>query len=190
MQRKKQYPVKTIVNLVQEERPVYPASRLLCLAVILAALVAGFCKFAVLERLEAASRAEEAASAAQSRLEQMRENTVDYERVCAEYARYFSEDWTQTACADCMEVLELLESKLMSRAGVSSAVFQENLLSLQLTGIDLEGASSLIGELCQSPLVDRVEIDTADAQSTTAVGVSSSIAMTITLRTEEKEAGS
>ena len=100
-----------------------------------------------------------------------------------EYSRYFSADLTESGAAavDCMEVLELIESRLMPRAGISSASFSGSQLSLQLVGIDLDGASALLAELDDSPIVAGVELYTADAGDALTPSADASVSMTITL---------
>ena len=120
---------------------------------------------------------------AQALLNQLLANNSDYESVRVEYSRYFSADLTESGAAavDCMEVLELIESRLMPRAGISSASFSGSQLSLQLVGIDLDGASALLADLDDSPIVAGVELYTADAGDALAPSADASVSMTITL---------
>ena len=120
---------------------------------------------------------------AQALLNQLLANNSDYESVRVEYSRYFSADLTENGAAavDCMEVLELIESRLMPRAGISSASFSGSQLSLQLVGIDLDGASALLADLDDSPIVAGVELYTADAGDALAPSADTSVSMTITL---------
>ena len=182
--KRKQYPTKTTVNLVIREKTAYQISRGLCLLAIILVLVGLFSKFAVSDRLAAAFRAEAAAAEAERYLAQLQENNSGYEALRVEYARYFSSDVNEASgSADCMEVLSLVESKLMKSAGVASAVFSQNVLTVQLTGADLDQASGILADLYQSPLVSTVEIYTAATENEDP-GQRSSITMTIALMPE------
>ena len=109
---------------------------------------------------------------------------MDYDQVQLEYQRYFSKELTQeqAGSADCMEVLDLLETKLMRGAQVASAAFSSNVLSLQLTGISLDGTSALLADLYTNPLVTNVELYTA------AEADSGTVTLTITLAVEGGDA--
>ena len=180
--RQKPYPSKTAVNLIVKERSARRAAQAVCFLLVLAVLVGIFCKFGVIDRLNAASEAQAQASAAQAELERLRADNADFETVRVEYARYFSSDLTgEAGAADCMEVLGLLESGLMPRAGIASASFSGRLLSVQLTGINLDGASALLADLYRSPIVGNVEIYTADADVASVPDENSTVSMTITL---------
>ena len=169
--KKKKYPSKTTVNLAIRERSPRRISRVVCFLAILAVLVGLFSKFAVIDRLSAANQAQADAARAQALLNQLLANNSDYESVRVEYSRYFSADLTENGAAavDCMEVLELIESRLMPRAGISSASFSGSQLSLQLVDLDY------------SPIVAGVELYTADAGDALAPSADTSVSMTITL---------
>lgn len=179
----KKYPDKTTVNLVVRERTPRQISRAVCLFAILGILVALFCKFAVIDRLAAAARAEAAAVRAEETLARVQAANVDFDQVQMEYQRYFSKELSaeQAAAADCMDVLGLVEGKLMTSARVVSASFAGNMLSVQLSGVDLSRVSVILADLSMSPLVDGVEIYTADADGTAE---SATVSMTITLAVE------
>lgn len=180
--KQKQYPTKTTVNLVIRERSKYPFPRMVAVLAAVAVVVGLFCKFAVLDRFSAAGLAEQEASAAERHLADLQASNAEYETVRVEYARYFSDELTGDipAVADYMEVLQLIESKLMSRAGVSSATFSGNTLSVQLTDITLSRASEILADLHGSKLVESVQIYTADTEEQTS-GQRATVAMTITL---------
>ena len=58
----------------------------MCFLLVLAVLVGIFCKFGVIDRLNAASEAQAQASAAQAELERLRADNADFETVRVEYA--------------------------------------------------------------------------------------------------------
>lgn len=184
----KQYPTKTTVNLVIRERSKHSFSRIIPILAAVVLVVGLFCKFAVLDRFSAASRAEQEAAAAEGHLADLQASNAEYETVRVEYARYFSDELTGDipAVADYMEVLQLIESKLMRNAGVSSATFSGNTLSVQLTDITLSRASEILADLHSSKLVESVQIYTADTDEKTS-DQRATVAMTITLAAQGEE---
>lgn len=190
--KQKRYPTKTTVNLVIRERSAYQLSRVLCGCAIVLVLVCAFCKFAVIDRLQAAAQAGRDAAAQEAYLAQLQLENEDYEAVQTEYAKYFASGTAdgQTVTADCMEVLQLVEEQIRPDAGVSSLLFENNVLTLQLTGTDLSRASGILAGLSQSAIVSTVELATADdggAQSGKTALAGATITMTITLKPEGGE---
>ena len=176
-QRKTVYPSKTTVNLaVQDKLPGHNV-KLLCFAAVFAVLLGLFCKFAVIDRLNAAARAQSQAAQAGALLSELRRENADYEKVQVEYAMYFSPELSQVGemPADCIEVLELIERSIMPQAGISAAKFSGDSLSLELTGINLDGTAELLSALETSQIVGNVELFTADS------GKGDCISMTVTL---------
>lgn len=186
----KKYPEKTCVNLVIREHTPRQISRAAGLALVLAVAVGLFCKFAVIDRLAAANRAEAAAQAAVRQLETLQAANADYNEVLEEYARAFSLDPTADGtvqAADCLEVLALVEGQLMPGAGVAAFSYTANVLSVQLTGITLNGASALLAGLYQNPMVANVELSTADAEVAGVADENATLTMTVLLNVEGGE---
>ena len=188
MLKQKQYPSKTTVNLIVRERTAHQVSRAACGIVILAVLVALFCKFAVIDRISAAARAEAAAAAAEQELAEYQRSNERFDEVRLEYERYFSSDLTGSGAgaSDCMQVLGLMEEKLMPSAQVVSASFEKYLLTVQLAGIDLSQVSGILADLTESPLVESVEISNADTGED-ARDARATVSMTIHLSAEGGE---
>ena len=182
MAKKTAYPSKTTVNLVVKEKSSFRFSRVSLGLVLLVIAVGAFYYLAVRAPLQWAAEAESEAAAAEAVLAQLKEETTDYNAVREEYARFFSVTAGESGAADCMEVLELLETQLMPAAGVTSATFTGATLSVDLTGITLEQASGLIRTLTGLELVGGVQLSTADTgrEETGAPRLT----MTIALNTE------
>ncbi len=188
-------PTKKTLNLMIRERQGQDP-RILIPALVVGVIVLGlFCKFGVVDRLTAASRAEYAAQKAEQELAAAKLELADYDEVEAEYSRYFSDALdSKDMPQPCKDVLAMMEAQLMNKAMVTSLRFSKNTLFLQLNVSNLSVTSELIEALWNVPMVENVSISTATdvGQDLTGsrpqpddTGVSTVI-MTITLR-EVKE---
>ena len=182
----KGYPTKTTVNLVSSERTLPQQRKLLRWGILAAVCLLLFCKFAVIDRWGAVADLQAETEAVQTQLSQLQDENRDYDAVSAEYARYFSNPIPEDAAptADCLKVLDLIQETLMPRAGIASVSFTETTVKVQLTGIDLNGASASLSQLHQNPLVGNVELYTANSETGAAPEEKSSVVMTITLITD------
>jgi len=167
--RKKQYPVKTTVNLVYRERPGITVPQMLLAAALFAVVFVVFGKYAVADRLAASGKALREAEKIEEALAVVQEGNVDYEDVLKEYQHYyFSATDTGDAAAavyvNSMDVLELLEQELLNKAGVQMVNLTGNVMTVNLTRIDLEGASEIAKSLSANPLVRDVLVSAANKQ--------------------------
>jgi len=189
------YPTKTTLNLMIRERREGDLRVLIPCALAGVILVGLFCRFAVVERLAEASRAEQAAMQAELVLAQAQAELESYDEVEAEYNRYFSDAlFSKEIPQECMDVLSMMEKVLMGKAQVSSYSFSGNTLLLQLNLSRFGVTSELIEELYHVPMVDYVSISTAtDNLHTSITGEEPEesgeaiVIMTITLREVEEE---
>lgn len=119
-------PSRMSINMmVRERQSVRPA--ILIPAVLATVLLAGiFSKFAVSDRLLRAYQAEKAAEEAEQHLARMEQALMEYEEVSTEYARYFSDALKSSDMPqDCMEILSLVERKLMTETRLASVVYRK-----------------------------------------------------------------
>ncbi len=165
---KHDYPSKTTLNLGVKPKSINSPSRAIPVFLVIMLVVAAFGKFGVSDRLKSADQAEAKAASAEASLAAIRAETADYESVRAEYdRRVFPELMVSEAIStDAMDILQLIEGKLMSSARVHSFAVQEPVINLQLSGITLDQASQLVRSLEGSPLVNSVMIYTADSEAT------------------------
>lgn len=188
------FPTKKTMNLMIRERQGLDP-RILVPALVVGVIVLGlFCKFGVIDRLTAASRAEYAAQKAEQDLAAAKLELADYNEVEAQYSRYFSDALdSKDMPQPCKDVLTMMESHIMDKAVVTSLRFSKNTLTLQLHVTGLGVTSELIEALWNAPMVAYVNIATATDDGLPSgnpqpddTGVSTVI-MTITLQEEEKE---
>lgn len=196
MSKHNAFPTKKTLNLMIRERQGMDP-RILVPALIVGVIVLGlFCKFGVIDRLTAASRAEYAAQKAEQELAAAQQELADYNEVEAQYSRYFSDALdSKDMPQPCKDVLAMMETHLMNKAMVTSLRFSGNTLTLQLNVSKLGVTSELIEALWNVPMVAYVSISTATDVGQDLSGSHpqpddtgvSTVIMTITLQEVEKE---
>ncbi|MDO5111478.1 MAG: hypothetical protein Q4E65_04135 [Clostridia bacterium] len=167
---KKVYPSKTTLNLGQRPKSINSPSRAIPLFLLILLCVAAFGKFAVADRLAYAVRAEAAAAGAEGELALMLAQTEAYEAVRAEYDRrvFPALMMEEAMSADAMDILQMLESRLMPKARLHAFSVQEPVITLQISGVSLRQTAQLVKVLENSPLVDSVMVYTAGTEETPA----------------------
>lgn len=171
--RKKQYPVKTSVNLLyKDKKNVSPLQMLLAVPVFVIVL-GTFSKFAVIDRLAVASKAmQEAEDMEMAVLEEQRGN-IDYDEVLREYQHYYfsiadGEGEEAATYVNCMDLLNLIEAELLYKAGIQSVNLTGNVLTVNLTEINLESASVIAKSLMANEMVQDVMVSAANRGQETA----------------------
>lgn len=161
--KKGAYPSKTLLNLAVKPKTINSPSRAIPLFLVLMLCVAVFCKFAVIDRLQMVVDAEAAAHNAEAELAQMQALTADYEQVRAAYEERVlpAQAMAQIGGLDAMDLLALMENKLMDHARVESFSVQEPLVSVKLAGVTLDETAKLVKALEESPMVAYVMVYTA-----------------------------
>jgi len=167
--RRKRYPVKTGVNLLYREKPKVSLPQLLLAALVFAVVLGTFSKFAVIDRLAASGKALREAEKLEEQVLSLKLSNVDYEDVLREYQHYyFSFTDTEGEAAEhyvnCLDVLELLDTELINKAGIQMVNLSGNVLTVNLTKINLEGASAIAKSLSQHELVQDVMVSAANKQ--------------------------
>lgn len=163
-EKKVLYPTKTTLNLCMKEKTINSPSRIIPLFLLVVLVALAFGKFAVADRLAAASRAEQAAVRAEADLSALRQQTRDYEKVREEYERtLFGGADEDQAQVDRMEVLALVEDIIMPAAQVASWSALDNMMTLSLSGLTLSDTSDLIKSLLTSDIVEAVDVYTVGA---------------------------
>ncbi len=190
MTKNNAYPTKTTLNLMIRERRIGDLRVLIPCTVVGAILLGLFCRYAVIGRLAQAYDAEQAADQAEHALAEAQAELLNYDKVEAEYNRYFSDAlFSDDIPQECMDVLAVMEEELMTRAKVTSCSFSKNTLQLRLRMSQLGVTSELLDALYKVPMVDNVSISTAtdDSHTSSANQGQSVVIMTITLREVEAE---
>ncbi len=164
---RKKYPVKTTVNLLYRKESQIAFGWLVLGTVIFAVALIAFTKFAVIDRLAEASRALQEASNVEQRLAEAQQSNSDYEDVLREYQHYYftitdSESGEPIDYVDVLDVFGILEDELLGKAGIEALNMTGNVLTINLTEIDLKGASAIAKSLERNELVESVTVSAAN----------------------------
>jgi len=168
----KRYPVKTSVNLLCREKHGASVLRTLAAVLVAAVALALFSKFAVVDRLAASRRALDEAEALEGSLAVLAQSNSDYEEVLREYQHYYfsasdnnpNESSVGGAYVDCQDVMELVDAELLRKAGIQMVNLTGNVLTVNLTKINLERASAIAKSLGEHKLVREVMVSAANKQ--------------------------
>lgn len=155
------YPVKTDINLAIREKKQNKPSTTIPTFIILVIAIAIFSKFAVINRLEQASEAENSATVAQQQLETLKEYTNNYPKVLEEYNALLASKSSLNVVATPMERLGLVEKYLISASQVNSFDVVDDVITAQISGVTLNQISTIYANLMSDPLIENVQVYTA-----------------------------
>lgn len=172
-------PTKQTMNFVHHESSfnLKKLAPVLLLIIIAAAL---FTKFGIMDQLNKKVSAYRDLSNKQNELSVLNAKLTGYDELAADYGRYsygrMSEQ--EIGMVDRMDVLDLIQKKIMSVASVESFSVNSNTLNLNLSGITLNQASSIVKDLESSELVESASVNSASAQDGSEAIVVMSIILT------------
>ena len=155
------YPVKTDINLAIREKKQNKLSTTIPTFIILVIAIAIFSKFAVINRLEQASEAENSATVAQQQLETLKEYTNNYPKVLEEYNALLASKSSLNVVATPMERLGLVERYIISASQVNSFDVVDDVITAQISGVTLNQISTIYANLMSDPLIENVQVYTA-----------------------------
>ena len=155
------YPVKTDINLAIREKKQNKLSTNIPTFIILVIAIAIFSKFAVINRLEQASEAENSATVAQQQLQTLKEYTNNYPKVLEEYNALLASKSSINVVATPMERLGLVERYLISASQVNSFDVVDDVITAQISGVTLNQISAIYANLMSDPLIENVQVYTA-----------------------------
>lgn len=158
-----QYPSKTSINLVAVEQSAELTPRTVVLVLVVLLLAALFCKFAVVDVMGAASRAESRVSAAQSQLATLQASNADYSKVQDEYDRIGMSGLTgdERALVDRNRVIRLLEDTAAQLGYLQAVRVSGNTVELQFSDKSLNDVSLLMKRLEDEDIVSGVSVSMA-----------------------------
>jgi len=177
-------PTKATMNFARRKSEFNYKKMLPIIAVLIIA-VALFVKLGILNPIDKKVAALTDLSAKQNELAVMNAKLTGYDDLYAEYGRY-SYGWmsdSEINTVDRMSILELVEKKIMPMAGISDFAINNNVLTLDLTGISLEQTSAIVKVLEQDELVESATVYSASAENDGEAQVFMSVVLTV-----EKEA--
>ena len=174
-----QIPSKRTMNFVHHQSGINIKKLLpVLLVVIIAAAV--FAKFGILDQLNKKTAAYNELNMKQSQLDAINIKLAGYDELEQEYGRY-SYGWmndTEVNMVSRMDVLALVEKKIVPAAVVDNLAVNNNVLTLNIHGITLEQASAMVKSLEQSSLVESATVYNAVAEDAEEASIFMSIILT------------
>ena len=157
---------KQSMNLaVFEKKQVNPVRILVTvLVLVLVFVVVG--KFGIVDRYEKVNQARSAMQDQQDLYNALLIANAEYNDVLLEFNKYSFGAMTdeERAVADRGEVLDLIEGYLVSAARIEKVSLTANELNVEMSGINLEKASSLMNNLMTDELVKNVTVSNANTK--------------------------
>lgn len=174
-----QYPSKKTMNFVHHQsginlKKLIPA---LVLVLIIGAL---FAKFAILDPLAKRDVALGELTDKQTQLALINGKLTGYEELAQQYGRY-SYGWmneTEVNMVSRMDVLQLVEQEIATKAIIDNMAVNNNVLTLNIHGITLEQASTMVRSLEERGLVESAAVYNAVAEQAEEAEIFMSIILT------------
>lgn len=174
-----QLPSKKTMNFVHHQsginlKKLIPA---LVLVLIIAAL---FAKFAILDPLAKRDVALGELTDKQTQLALINCKLTGYEELAQQYGRY-SYGWmneTEVNMVSRMDVLQLVEQEISTKAIIDNMAVNNNVLTLNIHGITLEQASTMVRSLEERGLVESAAVYNAVAEQAEEAEIFMSIILT------------
>jgi hypothetical protein len=174
-----QYPSKKTMNFVHHQsginlKKLIPA---LVLVLIIGAL---FAKFAILDPLAKRDVALGELTDKQTQLALINGKLAGYEELAQQYGRY-SYGWmneTEVNLVSRMDVLQLVEQEIATKAIIDNMAVNNNVLTLNIHGITLEQASTMVRSLEDRGLVESAAVYNAVAEQAEEAEIFMSIILT------------
>ena len=131
------------------------------IAIVLVAFVFG--KFAVADRLLAATRAEQEVNAIQAQIDEGYDKISGYGDITEIYSHYTYSGMTEEELnrADRVKVMDMLSRVVLPRATISTWTVTSNTLVLTMTGSTLQEINQISQDLMAEPNVDYCTVNTA-----------------------------
>jgi len=171
------------MNFVHHESS-FNIKKVLPILLVVVIVLAVFAKFGILDPMAKKTAAYNELASKEAQLEVINAKLAGYDELATEYGRY-SYGWmneTEVNMVNRMDVLKLVESEIAKRAKIDNLAINNNVLTLNIHGITLEQASTMVRSLEESDLVESAAVYNAVAES----AEEASIAMTIILTKEAK----
>lgn len=174
-----QLPSKKTMNFVHHQsginlKKLIPA---LVLVLIIGAL---FAKFAILDPLAKRDVALGELTDKQTQLALINGKLTGYEELAQQYGRY-SYGWmneTEVNMVSRMDVLQLVEQEIATKAIIDNMAVNNNVLTLNIHGITLEQASTMVRSLEERGLVESAAVYNAVAEQAEEAEIFMSIILT------------
>lgn len=164
--RKTEYPSKKTVNLIIHEKTMSSPTRVIPAFFAFLAALALFVKFGVIGPLDRMYAAQTALGEVQAELDGYIQYNKDYDEVRERYSLYFSDylEEDEAVLQDRLEVLTLLEERVMNRADIASVTIRGDVCRMVITELPLYQVSEIVEDLQESPMVQYIAVSTASTE--------------------------
>ncbi len=163
---KDDYPTKTHINLVSPEAVRKSTTVEIALFVVFLVLFAIFVKFAIFDPIMGATASADRVAHAETQLQQLKASNGNYAELSEEYAHLVIPDLTdeERNLVDRDAVLDLLRTKVMGTANLSSVKVVGNTINATCIGVQLQDISTMVHNLESDPRVSHVTVSTAQSK--------------------------
>lgn len=176
---------KRTMNFVHHESD-FKLKNVLPVVLVLAVVLPFAVKYGFTDPLAAKSKVYVQLAAKQEQLAAVQARMGDYEELSKLYSRYsygLMND-SEINLVNRMDVLNLVEKEIATKAYIENMAVNNNVLTMNIYGVTLEQASTMVNRLESNALVSRATVNSANA----ADGIEARIFISITLTKEVKEA--
>ncbi len=177
---------KRTMNFVHHKSSFNPM-KVVPVILVLAIAIGVFVKIGFLDQLDKKAAAYNQLATKQEQLAAVQSRLADYDELENLYGRY-SYGWmnkTEVSLVNRMDVLALVEEKITPVAHVENITVNNNVLTMNIFGITLEQASSMVNQLESSELVRSASVYSASAQDGKEARIFISITLTKPVSGEE-----
>lgn len=174
-----QYPSKKTMNFVHHQSGIN-LKKLIPVLVLVLIIGALFAKFAILDPLAKRDVALGELTDKQTQLALINGKLTGYEELAQQYGRY-SYGWmneTEVNMVSRMDVLQLVEQEIATKAIIDNMAVNNNVLTLNIHGITLEQASTMVRSLEERGLVESAAVYNAVAEQAEEAEIFMSIILT------------
>ena len=174
-----QMPSKKTMNFVRRQSSFNPKKMIpiILLAIVVAVV---FAKFGFMDPLDAKSVAYTELAQKQEQLAAINAKLTGYDDLAKEYGRY-SYGWmndTEVNMVSRIDVLNLVEKEISSKAIIKNLAVNNNVLTLNIHGITLKEASNMVKRLEKNDLVESAAVYNATANAAEEAEIFMSIILT------------
>ena len=172
-------PSKKTMNFVHHQSSFNP-KKVLPIVLVIIIVCAAFMKFGIMDPLAKKTAALNELSIKQEQLAAINNKLAGYDELEKEYGRY-SYGWmnkTEVNLVSRMDVLNLIEKRIATKAIIDDIAVNNNVLTLNIHGITLEQASAMVKNLEESDLVESATVYNAVAESAEEAQIFMSIVLT------------
>ena len=172
-------PSKKTMNFVHHQSSFNP-KKVLPIVLVIIIVCAAFMKFGIMDPLAKKTAALNELSVKQEQLAAINNKLAGYDELEKEYGRY-SYGWmnkTEVNLVSRMDVLNLIEKRIATKAIIDDIAVNNNVLTLNIHGITLEQASAMVKNLEESDLVESATVYNAVAESAEEAQIFMSIVLT------------